>query len=107
LEGRQVRQTHGVDGSDHDLAGDRSGRTLPYADFIHKRIELANDTAKSVEELLAFCGENERTFGAIDQFHTEEFFQVLHALARGTLGHSVLNGRLGETPFSDDIEEDF
>ena len=32
---------------------------------------------------------------------------MLHTLARGTLGHTVLNGRLGEAPFSNDIEEDF
>ncbi|MEK0423913.1 MAG: hypothetical protein RJB11_4, partial [Planctomycetota bacterium] len=36
-----------------------------------------------------------------------EFFEVLNALAGGTLGHPMLDGCVGKTSFSDHIEEDF
>ena len=55
---------------------------------------------------MAFCGHDKRAFGSIDELYAEEFLEVLDALARGALGHAMLDGRMGEASFAHHIVED-
>ncbi len=88
------------------MAGDSGRRVIPCTDFFDQGVELAQNRRESIEELLAFGGHDKRAFGSIDELHAEEFLEVLDALARGALGHTMLDGRMGETSLAYHIVED-
>ena len=88
------------------MAGDSGRRVIPGPDLFDQGVELAQNGRESIEELLAFCGHDKRAFGSIDELYAEEFLEVLDALARGALGHAMLDGRMGEASFAHHIVED-
>ena len=88
------------------MAGDYRSGVIAAAYLFDQRIELAQYCRESVEEFLAFGRHHKGAFGAIDEFHTEEFLEVLNALARGALGHAMLDGRLRETSLSHHVVKD-
>lgn len=107
LERWEVRESHRVDGCDDDVAGDTDGGVAAEADFVDEGIELPKDAREAVEELLAFGGEDEGAFGAIDEFDAKEFFEVLDALAGGALRHAMLDGCVRKAPLANHVVEHF
>jgi hypothetical protein len=80
---------------------------LPYPNFIDQCIELPDNSAKSVEELLPFGRQYKRPLRAIDKLDPKELLEMLNALARGALRHAMLDGRLGKAPFPNHVEKYF
>lgn len=107
LQRWEVRESHRIDRCDDDVAGDTDGGVAAEADFVDQRIELPEDAREAVEELLAFGGEDEGAFGAIDEFDAEEFFEVLDALASSALRHAMFDGCVRKTSLAHDVVEHF
>jgi hypothetical protein len=89
------------------LASDCRQGVVPGSYIFDQSVELAKDSGEPVKELLPFGGHDKGAFGAVDEFHTQEFFEVLNALAGGTLRHAMFDRCVGKTSFPDHIEEDF
>ena len=106
LEGRQVGQSHRVDRGDHHMASDSGRGVISGADLFNQGVKLAQNRRKSIEELLAFGRHDKRAFGSIDELDAEKFLEVLDALARGALGHAMLDCRMRKASLADHIVED-
>jgi hypothetical protein len=88
------------------MAGHSGRRVISGADFFDQGVKLAQNRRESIEELLAFGRHDKRAFGSIDELDAEEFLEVLDALARGALGHAMLDGRMGKASLANHIVED-
>ncbi len=87
------------------MAADSRRGSVLNPDFIHQRIELPKYSTQAIVELLPFGGQDERPFGAIDQFHPEKLLQMLHALAGRALGHPMLGRRVREASLTNHVVE--